>query len=262
MSSRTLLEMFGHIVFSFTRGVAEHYNPDEPEFTPELFDYNALESTGREWNFFPVDEMIYQEYSERQDTTLDYLAASGFRVRINDACLPNENQEIQESQPLVEADIAMAWKRLRPSVLATVCKSLYIGASISILAATTTGVLYSLLTYVGYQTLFNCEYRPGESIPVEIQWIRTSSTLIAIFLLYMWILMNMLFFFRPYQLSGVKRKCASVAFFLFCLDALYRLAFQIFQISHSKLSKLQTLPCNAIFYISGIWQVYLIVNHL
>ena len=129
MSSRTLLEMFSHIVFSFTRGVAEHYNPDEPEFTPEVFGYNALESTGREWNFFPVDEIIYQEYSDRQDATLDYRAASGFRVRLNNACLPNENQEIQESQPLVEADTAaMAWKRLRPSVLATVCKSLYIGA--------------------------------------------------------------------------------------------------------------------------------------
>ena len=88
MSSRTLLEMFSHIVFTFTRGVAEHYNPDEPEFTSELFGYNALESTGREWNFFPVDEMIYQEYSDRQDTTLDYLPASGSRVRLNDASYP------------------------------------------------------------------------------------------------------------------------------------------------------------------------------
>ena len=108
MSSPALLEMFSDIVFSFTRIVAEHYNPDEPEFTPELFGYNTFGRTGREWNFFPVDEMIYQEYSERQDTTLDYLAASGFRVRINDASLPNENQGMQESQPLVEADTAMA----------------------------------------------------------------------------------------------------------------------------------------------------------
>ena len=261
MSSPTLLEMFSHIVFSFTRAVAEHYNPDEPEFTPELFGYNALESTGREWNFFPVDEMIYQEYSDRQDASLDYLAASGFRVRINDACLPNENEGMQENKPLVEADTAMAWKRLRPSALATVCKSLYIGASISILAATTTGVLYSLIAYVSYQTLFNCEYRLGESIPVKIQWIRTISTVIAIIFLYMCFLINMLFLFRPYQLSGVKRKCALVAFFLFSLDALYRLALQIFQISHSKLSKIQTLPLNAFFLISAIWQLYLIVNH-
>ena len=153
-----------------------------------------------------------------------------------------------------------AWKRLRPSVLGTVCKSLYIGASISILAATTTGVLYSLIAYVSFQTLFNCEYRPGESIPVKIQWIRTISTVIAMIFLYMWLPMAMLFLFRPYQLSGVKRKCALVAFFLFCLDALYRLAFQIFQLSHSKLSKPQTLPLNALFLISVIWQLYFIVN--
>ena len=253
--------MFRDLVFSLTRGVAEHYKPEEPEFTPELFGYNALESTGREWNFFPVDEMIYQEYSDRQDTTLDYLAASGFRVRINDACLPNENEGMQESQPLVETDTAMAWKRLRPSVICTVCKSLYIGVSISILAATTTGVLYSFLTYVTYQTKLNCEYRPGESIPVKIQWIRTISEVIVNTFLYMWFLMEMLFLFRPYQLSGVKRKCALVAFFLFCLDALYRLALQIFQISHSKLSKIQTLPVNTFFLISAFWQLYLIVNH-
>ena len=262
MSSPTLLDIFSGIVFSFTRGVTEHYNPDEPEFTPELLGYNAFERIGLEWNFFPVDEMIYQEYSDRQDTTLiDYLAASGFRVRLNDACLPNENQEIQESQPLVEADRAMAWKRLRPSALATVYKSLCIGASISILAATTTGVLYSLIAFVSYHTLFNCEYRPGESIPAKIQWIRTISTLITNIFLYMWFLMNMLFLFCSNQLSGVKRKCALVAFFLFCLDALYRLALQIFQISHSKLSRLQTLPGNAIFLISVIWQLYFIVNH-
>ncbi|XP_074609734.1 uncharacterized protein LOC141863931 [Acropora palmata] len=263
MSSRTLLEMVSHLVFSFTRGVAEHYNPDEPEFTPELFGCNSFESTRdrRAWNYFPVDETIYQEYSDRQDTTLDYLPASGSRVRLNDASLPDENQGMQESQPLVEADTAMAWKRLRPSALATVCKSLYFGASISILAATTTGVLYSLITYATYQTTFNCEYRPGESIPVKIQWIRTISELIANIFLYAWYLMGMLFLFRPYQLSGVKRKCALVAIFLFCLDALYRLAFQIFQISHSKLSKLQTLPLNAIFLISEIWQLFLIVNH-
>ena len=261
MSSRTLLELFGHIVFSFTRGVAEHYNPDEPEFTAELFGYNPFECTGREWNFFSVDEMIYQEYSDIQDTTLDYLAASGFRVRVSNACLPDENEGMQETQPLVEADRAMAWKRLRPSALCTVCKSLYIGAFISILAATTIGALYSLLTYVSYQTAFNCEYHPGESIPVKIQWIRTISVLIANIFPYSCFLMGMLFLFRPYQLSGVKRKLALVALLLYCLDALYRLALQILQISHSKISRLQTLPLNAIFLISVIWQLYLLVNH-
>ena len=261
MSSRTLLKVFRHIVFSFTRGVAGYYNPDDPELTAELFGCNPFECTGREWNFFPVDEMIHQEYSDRQDTTLDYLAATGFRVRVNNACLPDENEGMQESQSLFEAEGAMAWKRLRPSALCTVCKSLYIGAFISILAATTVRALYSLLTYVSYQTAFNCEYHPGESIPVKMQWIRTISVLIANIFVYSWFLMGTLFLFRPYQLSGVKRKFALVAFLLYCLDVLYRLALQILQISHSKLSRLQTLPLYAIFFISAIWQLYFLVNH-
>ena len=40
MSRTTLIEVFGPIVFSFTRGVAEHYNPQEPEFTAESFGYD------------------------------------------------------------------------------------------------------------------------------------------------------------------------------------------------------------------------------
>ena len=46
MSTSTLIEVFGHILHSFTRGVTEHYNPDEPEFTFESFGYIPLESTG------------------------------------------------------------------------------------------------------------------------------------------------------------------------------------------------------------------------
>jgi len=48
MSRSTLIEVFGHIVFSFTRGVTEHYNPQEPEYTAESFGYDPLQSTGRE----------------------------------------------------------------------------------------------------------------------------------------------------------------------------------------------------------------------
>ena len=56
MSSSILIEVFGHIVFSFSQGVTEHYNPDEPEFTAEFFGYNPLESAGRKRYFHPVEE--------------------------------------------------------------------------------------------------------------------------------------------------------------------------------------------------------------
>ena len=35
MSSSTLIEVFGQIVFRFTSSVTEHYNPGEPEYTTE-----------------------------------------------------------------------------------------------------------------------------------------------------------------------------------------------------------------------------------
>ena len=60
MSGSTLIEVFGHIVFSFTRSVTEHYSPEEPEYTTESFGYDPLQSTGREWYYLPVDELIYR----------------------------------------------------------------------------------------------------------------------------------------------------------------------------------------------------------
>ncbi len=146
MSSSTLIEVFGHIVFSFTRGVTEHYNPEEPDFTAESFGYDPLQSTGREWNYLPVDELIYQEYSDREATSLDYLASNRLDVRVIDACSPEENEETQDDQQ--DEDRAMAWKRLRPSALRTVCKSMYIGALISVLTATIMGSVYMLITYL------------------------------------------------------------------------------------------------------------------
>ena len=76
MSSSTFIEAIGHIAFSFTRGMTENYNPEEPEFTAESFGYNPLESTGREWYYHPVDELIYQEYSDRKAISWNYLASN------------------------------------------------------------------------------------------------------------------------------------------------------------------------------------------
>ena len=134
MSSSKLIEVFGYFVFSFTRGVTEHYNPEEPEYTAESFGYDPLQSTGREWYYLPVDELIYQEYSDREITSWDYLASRSLNVEVIDACSPEENEETQEDQQ--DEDKAMAWKRLRPSALRTVCKSMYIAALISLLTAT------------------------------------------------------------------------------------------------------------------------------
>ncbi|KAL9956466.1 hypothetical protein ACROYT_G037945 [Oculina patagonica] len=184
MSSSTLIEVFGDIVFSFTRGVTEHYNPEEPEFTVESFGYNPLESTGREWNYLPVDELIYQEYSDREITSWDYLPSSRLNIRVIDASSPEENEETHENQQ--DEDRAMAWKRFRPSAFSTVCKSMYIGALISLLTATIIGSIFMTISYVSYKTELNCEFDPEESIPIEIQWMRSVSGMVSCTFLYVW----------------------------------------------------------------------------
>ncbi|PFX13399.1 hypothetical protein AWC38_SpisGene22515 [Stylophora pistillata] len=175
MSSSTLIEVFGHIVFSFTRGVTEHYNPEEPEFTAESFGYDPLESTGREWYYHPADEFIFQEYSDRRDTALSsFLSSSLINARCTDACAPEENEETLDNEQ--DEDRAMAWKRLRPSALSTVGKAMCNGALISLITATLIGSLFMLITYLSYKTELNCLFHSKESIPVQVQWIISIST--------------------------------------------------------------------------------------
>ena len=169
MGSNTLIEVFGHILFSFTQGVTEHYSPGEPEFTAESLGYDPLQSTGREWNYLPVDELIYQEYSDREVTSSDYLVSSRLHVRVTDAFSTEENEETQEAE---NKDKAMAWKRLRPSAFRSICKSMYIGALISLLAATIIGLIYMLISYICFKTVNHCQFQPKKSIPIQVQWMR------------------------------------------------------------------------------------------
>jgi len=110
MSSSRFIEATGHIVFSFTRGVTERYNPEESEFTAESFGYKPLESTGREWYYQPVDEVIYQEYGDREATSWDYLASSRLDVRVTNACLPEVNEDTHrkmKTEPWLGSDLGL-----------------------------------------------------------------------------------------------------------------------------------------------------------
>ena len=260
MSSSTLIEVFGQIVFSFTRGVTEHYNPEEPEFTAESFGYNPLETTGREWYCQPVDEMIYQEYSDREATHFDYLASRNLDVRVINACSPEENEGSHEEK--LDEDRSMAWKRLRPSVLHTVFKSMYIGALISLVTATIIGIVYMLVSYVSYKFGLECQFHPRKLIPKQVQWMRCVTGMIAAAFLYIWYFVLLLLSFRPFQLIGVKRKLILTCFFVYCLDSLYRVALQTFGISYSVITGFLKVPLNALFVISMSWQSYIVTNHL
>ena len=151
--STAFAEFCGHIIFSFTRSVAEHYNFNEAEHTSDLFGYNPLDDKGTEWYCQPVDEVIYQEYSNKEVTTLDYLASSNIDARFIDASSAEDNEPTQEAQE----DRAMAWKRLRPPMWRTVWNSLLFGFLMSVVTAAVVGIVSILLYYLSYQTKLNCE---------------------------------------------------------------------------------------------------------
>ena len=257
MSSSVLIEVLGQILFNFTRGVTEHYNPEEPEFTAESFGYDPLQSTGREWYYLPVDELIYQEYSDGEATILDYPASSRLHITVIDAFSPAQNEETQEDQQ--DEDRAMAWKRLRPSALRTVCKSMYIGALISLLTAINIGSIYMLITYLSYKTKLACQFSP--TILLQVQWLRTICGIISSAFIYMWYFAGTLFLFRPYQLMGVKKKLFLVCCMCYFPEVLYRMVLQVLEISQSKFSLRLKSPLNIIFSLSVCGQIYLLTSH-
>ena len=254
MGITTLLEVFGEILFYFTRSVTERYNPEEPEFTTESLGYDPLLSTGREWYYHSVDELIYQEYSERQVTSSAFMASRSINARLINACLPEENQETETHE-----DRAMAWKRLRPSFLRTACKSLYNGALISFLTAIIIGVFFLLISYLCYKTTLDCVFYSEKSIPIHVQWMRTISDAVSVVFYYIWIFVNLLFLFRPYQLKGLKRKLFLVCFVAYCLDISYRVSLQFlatpYYLAHTKLIQ---VPMYIVFLVSICSQLYVV----
>ena len=259
MLGSTIAELFGHILYSFTRDVTQHYNPNEPEFTAESFGYNPLESTGREWYCHPVDELIYQEYSDREATSLDYQVSRCVQVKVTDASSIENNEETHIAS---HEQREMAWKQLRPSVIRTICKSMYIGASISLFTAGIVGAIYILISYISYKTAHNCEFPLKKEIPVQVQWMRTISASILCAFLYIWYFTNALFLFRSFQLMGVKRKLILISGIFYFLDAVYRVLLQYLGVSESRFSASQKIPLNALFFTSVFAQTYLVTKLL
>ena len=258
MLGSTIAELLGHILHSFTRDVTEYYNPNEPEFTAESFGYNPLESTGREWYCHPVDELIYQEYSDREATSLEYQVSRCVQVKVTDASTIENNEETYIAS---HEQREMAWKRLRPSAIRTICKSMYIGGLISLVTAVIVGSINILMSYINLKTEQNCEFSLKKKIPVQVQWMKTISGSILSAFLYIWYFINVLFLFRPFQLIGVKKKLILTCCLLYCLDAVYRVLLQYFGVSDSELSASQKIPLNVLFITSVCAQPYLITKH-
>ena len=261
MGITVLADIFGDILFRFTRSVTEHYNPEEPDFTLEVFGYNSLESTGREWYYQPVDELIYQEYSDKEATTWDYLPSNRLNIQVINAC--SQDEETDEHK---KDDRAMAWKRLRPSALCTIGESMYIGALISLLAATFLGTQFTLICSgpLYFKTLYRngCSFRANMTNSSQTPWITTSGWLIGSAFMYIWPFTVIFFFFRPYQLVGVKRKLLLVCFAFFSLNGFCRGALEALSRSHYKVpSDSIRFPSWVFFSSSLCFQHFLLTRH-
>ena len=102
-------------MFYFTRGVTEHYDPDEPEV--DILGCNvSLSSESGEGYCQPVDKPIYQEYSPPSDESYDLslVGNSRFRYRVTNTISPDEDEDKQQ-----DGDDEMARKRSRSSILRT-----------------------------------------------------------------------------------------------------------------------------------------------
>ena len=94
-----------------------------------------------------------------------------------------------------DEDDEMAWKRFRPSVLRTVCQSMYIRILISLLSAVILSLFYIMISYISSEPMRNWQFHPKETPPVKIQWIRELPDVIGVAFLYMWFFAGMLFLF-------------------------------------------------------------------
>ena len=222
----------------------------------ELFGYNPLDDTGKESYCHPVDELIYQEYSDRDVTTLDYLPSSRIQEKLLNACSTQETEETED----VGRERAMAWKRFRPSFVRDVFKSVYFGFLVSFLSAVIVGMVSVLVYYLTFQTQLNCLVHPEKSIPSNLQWIRAVSEAIFVFFFHCWLFVSSLFYFRPFQISGEKLTLILTALAFYFCDVCYR-PLQALVFSHFHVTHLQVLPGNVLFVLCLCIQVYIITKH-
>ena len=248
MVGHTVVEIIGHIAYSFTRSVAEHYNfRDEADQNSHLLGYNPLDDTGLEWYCEPIDDLIYQEYSNSDATKFDYLASSRVHARLIDAC---STDDLEPTQDIATEDRAMAWKRIRPSIFRSVWKSFYFGFLISVLSATLVGIVSILIYYLSYQTLLKCESFSIKWVPEKLQWMKTISEVIVCSVYFYCFFLNTLFYFRPFQISGLKLKLCLLCFAFYLVDAAYRICFQAFGFTRTKLTPTQKIPLIAFLFFS------------
>ena len=175
MVGSALVDVCGSIIVGLTRGDAEHYNLNDTEFDPETFGFYPLERTGLEWVISPDEELIVQEYSEKEiSRSAANISYDNVQARLIDACSPDDQLQEDGTNEDQRVNRIMEWKQFRPSILSTLWNSMYFGFLISLLSAVLIGAFSILVYYFNYQVILVRLARPKESIPVKIQRSKTA----------------------------------------------------------------------------------------
>ena len=120
MVGSALVEMCGSVIFGLTRRVDEYYNPNDSEFDPETFGFLPLERTGLEWVISPDEELIFQEYGDREISRgAGNISYDNVQARLVDACSPDDQLKEDGTNKDQQVNRIMEWKQFRPSILST-----------------------------------------------------------------------------------------------------------------------------------------------
>ena len=261
MVGTALFEVCGGIVTGLTRGVAEHFintNEESLCLSESLLVYNPLESAGLEWNHRPVDECISGEYRDREVTISRHFAWRKVQPKVLNALMPGDGEVTTEQTN----DKRTTWKLLRPSLKGTLRKSLYFGFLISFLSAFIIGSICTLVYYINYQTVLVCLTRHNQTaVPIKIQWSKTISEVMIVAFTYFWFTLNTLFYFRPYQIEGIKRNLLVISFQFYVLNSVHQLIIQGCGIYISVWTPLLKIPNNAFLTFCAFVQTWIIAKH-
>ena len=80
--------------------------------------------------------------------------------------------------------------------------------------------------------------------------------------MYIWFFILVLFLFRPFQLTGIKRKLFLVCLITYSLDTVYRVARQMLGITHCYISYSLRIPLTAFFFSNQCMQIYISTKYL
>ena len=88
------------------------------------------------------------------------------------------------------------------------------------------------------------------------------SNILASAFIYIWFFILVLFLFRPFQLTGIKRKLFLVCLITYSLDTIYRVSLQAAGLAHSYISNHLRIPLRAFFLSNQCLQVYVLTKYL